>query len=182
MTDRYPQIAACVYQACATYDPYMPALNLETAKSWAAAFRHYQLPIDDLLAAVNKLYRERGNNQRGEQFRVMVGDICQAARAIRQDKFDRQPLAAIENHSAAVDARIEPLIVELAESKTVDRHQGAAYLRRQPNPLTVSCPRCHATIGSRCTSGGLTMQTFHERREILADQRAEEQQQREWAQ
>ncbi len=176
MTDRYPQIAAVIYQACATYDPYMPALNPDTAKSWAEAFRHYRLPVDDLLAAVNKLYRERGNNQRGEQFRIMVGDICQAARGIRQDRFDRQSLAAIENHSAVVDARIEPLIMELAESKNVDGHQGAAYLRRQPNPLIVSCPRCHATIGSRCTSGGLTMQAFHERREILAGERAEEQQ------
>lgn len=176
MTDRYPQIAAAIYQACATYDPYMPALNADTAKSWAQAFRHYQLPVDDLLAAVNKLYRERGNNQRGEQFRIMVGDICQAARGIRQDKFDRQTLAAIENYNAVVDARIEPFIVELADSKTVNRHQGAAYLRRQPNPLIVSCPRCRATIGSRCTSGGLTMQAFHECRETLAGERAEEHQ------
>ena len=81
-------------------------------------------------------------------------------REIRRDRFERQPLADIEAHNDRINARLAPLIYELAESKSVD-HALKPYRRPRHNPLNVSCPYCRATVSRPCTSGSFTMRRYH---------------------
>ena len=87
----YQQIAAAVYQRCNHFDPYLPALSSDLARAWGGLFEKHRLSQDDLLAAVETIYDQHGNG-----YRPMPADIIGAARAIRQDRFQRQPLEHIE--------------------------------------------------------------------------------------
>jgi hypothetical protein len=90
------------------------------------------------------------------------GHIYERVRAIRQDRFQRQPLTDIEAHNDRTDERLAPLILELAEANSVN--QVLTYRRPKHNPLTVACTYCHASIGHHCTSGGHTMRRYHDSR------------------
>jgi len=158
----YPQIAAIVYQACANYDPYLPPLSPDLAQSWGKAFEKYALRLDDLLAAVDRIYAEQIDCQlRGP------GRIVQSAREIRHDHTQREDEAQRRAREDAFDqrvavARAEQLRVEIANTgaaKAVDDDE-PKYTRpsQSDDPavtarvaaLRVRCPHCHANAGQHC--------------------------------
>jgi hypothetical protein len=118
---------------------------------WAAVIG--DLPKDDALRAVIDHRREEPGVW------LEPGHIYQRVRAIRQDRFERQPLADIEAHNDRIDARLAPKIVELAESHSVNRV--LKYRRPKRNALNVPCPYCHASVGRPCTSSTVTMRNYH---------------------
>lgn len=97
----YSQIAAAVYQACCTYDQYLPALSPEVAKSWGKPFEQYKLSVADLLKGVDKVYAEHGSG-----YRPLPYDIVQAARAIRRDRTERESTEEREEREARIDAKV----------------------------------------------------------------------------
>lgn len=77
----YAQIAAAVYQACNSYDPYLPQLSVDMAQAWGRLFEKHKLAPDLLLKAVDRVYGEHGSG-----YRPLPKDIVDAARAIRREK------------------------------------------------------------------------------------------------
>ncbi len=159
MTYNWPQIAAAVYQACIGYDQYLPKLNADVARAWGRVFAFYGLSAEDLLAGVDKLYREKSSG-----FRPLPGDIAASARSIREDRLARLPLPELEAHYQKVVDRIAPRVIELHEARAAKKVE-IKYERPRSNPLNVRCPYCNASIGRPCTSGALPMrqvgQRFH---------------------
>lgn len=102
MTQNYPQIAALVLAKCAAYDPYLTEPTEETARAWAEQFELYQLDLDDLLAAVTKVYSEHGSG-----YRPLPKDFTDAARAIRRERTERESDAEREARQAARDAELD---------------------------------------------------------------------------
>lgn len=96
----YSQIAAAVYQACCTYDQYLPALSPQVATSWGKPFAKYKLSPEDLLDGVDKVYAEHGSG-----YRPLPFDIAMAARAIRAERTERESTAAREKREDRMDAR-----------------------------------------------------------------------------
>jgi hypothetical protein len=158
----HEQIAAGVYQRCNHFDPYLPPLSADLARAWGSLFAKHRLNQDDLLAAVDTVYETHGNG-----YRPMPADIITAAKTLRQDRFQRQPLDDIEAHND----RLVPLVAELAEAaaipnetrtvfSTVHAHSNATVWGPTPrSPLMVRCPWCHASAGQRCFIPG-TRQLF----------------------
>lgn len=97
----YAQIAAAVYQACCTYDQYLPALSPEVAKSWGKPFAQYKLSAEDLLDGVDKVYAEHGSG-----YRPLPYDITMAARAIRRERAERESTEERHEREARLDARV----------------------------------------------------------------------------
>jgi hypothetical protein len=85
MTLNWPQIAAAVYQACTTYDQYLPQLSADVARSWAKTFAYYDLTAATLLAGVDRVYAAHGAG-----YRPLPADIARAARDIRKDRAERE--------------------------------------------------------------------------------------------
>lgn len=77
----YAQIAAAVYQACNHFDPYLPALSADLARAWGRLFETGKFTVDDLLAAVDRVYSEHGSG-----YRPLPKDITDAARLIRDKR------------------------------------------------------------------------------------------------
>ena len=77
----YAQIAAGVYQACNHYDPYLPALSADLARAWGRQFEKYRFTLEDLLAAVDKVYEDHGSG-----YRPLPKDISDAARYLRDKR------------------------------------------------------------------------------------------------
>jgi hypothetical protein len=149
--------AKAVLAKCAANDPWFPQPSEATILAWAEQIALTNLELADLLAGVTAAYRERGSG-----FRPLARDIIAAANAVREDRFQRQPLADIEAHNDQMDERLKSLVFELAEAKSIDR--ALKYHRPKHNPLNVACTYCHASIGHRCTSGGVTMRRYHDSR------------------
>ncbi len=123
------------------------------------------VPKDLALEAVKRHFRERPGVW------LEPGHIVQGARTIHNERLQRESDEMREARQAALDARLAEVIVEVADTTAIpDKFDPAKFKRREPNPLTVSCGYCRAGIGNRCTSGGLTMQAFHDRRIQLAEQ------------
>lgn len=188
-TANYPAIAAGVYQACTTYDQYLPALSEPVARAWAKVFERYALTAEDLVAAVDKLYAERGNG-----FRPLPGDIAAAARAIRSERAEREPDEHRDARQAALDTRhrLEPAapsaprdglsdaasaarleaIRALAAEKAAERAEAEAPAVVGVNPADASCDHCRAAIGAPCVIPGstqrLTQRRYHPSREEKA--------------
>jgi hypothetical protein len=91
----------------------------------------------------------------------MPADIAAAARAIRQDRYDRSDIHQRGAHEAVCDAkaaeRVTALVAELAERKAIpagDRPR--EFVRRSrgelPTPLSVPCPYCHVGPGRWCVA------------------------------
>ena len=77
----YAQIAAAVYQACNHFDPYLPPLSADLARAWGRQFERYQFTVEDLLAAVDKVYEDHGSG-----YRPLPKDISDAARYLRDKR------------------------------------------------------------------------------------------------
>lgn len=138
--------ATAVLAKISAYDPWYAKPSEAIAKAWAEQIALTNLEPADLLAGVTECYRTRGDG-----FRPLPADVIGAAKALRQDRFQRQPLDALEAHNDSLDERLKPRILELAESKTVD--QALKFHRPKHNPLRVGCPHCRAPIGRPCTTG-----------------------------
>lgn len=77
------------------------------------------------------------------------GHIVQRWKDFRRDQIAREPDEMREARQAALDARLVDAVEELAEAKTLPPLK---FVRREgPNPLTVPCPWCKATVGRACT-------------------------------
>jgi hypothetical protein len=145
MNFNYPQIAAAVYQACTTYDQYLPQLSADVAKSWAKVFRHSRLSADDLLAGVDRVYVEHGAG-----YRPLPADIARAGRAIREDRAQREDREQLEQREQAIDARVAEHVAELAAAKELPAD--VKYERPGSNPLLVGCSHCKASRYQPCTT------------------------------
>lgn len=77
----YPQMAALVYGKCAAYDPYLAEPSAETCLAWAEQFALGGFELDDLMAAVTRVYSEHGSG-----YRPLPKDITDAARFIRDKR------------------------------------------------------------------------------------------------
>ncbi|UBV14845.1 hypothetical protein [Mycolicibacterium fortuitum] len=168
----YPAMAAGIYQACTAYDQYLPTLTDPVAMAWAKVFQRYNLGPDELMAAVDKLYAERGSG-----WRPLPGDIAQTARALRTERADSQvtvtpALTGAEEQRAAA-ARLEAMKA-LAAEKALESAEPAAASPAGSNPysavnpLSVSCDHCRAAIGAPCMVAGtnqrLTKTPYHDSR------------------
>ncbi|AMQ67020.1 hypothetical protein SEA_CRACKLEWINK_85 [Mycobacterium phage Cracklewink] len=168
----YPQVATAVYQACANYDQYLPEASKPVMLAWAKVFERYRLTVEDLLAAVDKLYAEHGNG-----WKPLPGDIAQTARALRTERADSQvtvtpALTGAEEQRAAA-ARLEAMKA-LAAEKALESAEPAAASPAGSNPysavnpLSVSCDHCRAAIGAPCMVAGtnqrLTKTPYHDSR------------------
>jgi hypothetical protein len=152
----YQQIAAGVYQACTTYDQFLPPLSADMARSWAKVFAQYNLSPEDLVAGVDKVYAERGDG-----YRPYPADIAAAARAIRQDRYERSDIHQRGAHEAICDAKaaekVTAMVTELAGRKAIPAEdQSREFVRRSrgelPTPLAVPCPYCHVGPGRWCVA------------------------------
>jgi hypothetical protein len=146
MNYNWPQIAAAVYQACIGYDQYLPKLDADVARAWGRVFAFYGLSTEDLLAGVDKLYREKVSG-----FRPLPGDIAAAARGIREDRLARLPLPELDAHYERVMERIAPKVIELPEARPANVQ--IRYRRPKINPMLVPCSHCHAPEGRACRAG-----------------------------
>lgn len=144
-TFNYPQIAGAVYQACTTYDQYLPQLSPDVAKSWAKVFKLSQLSAEDLLAGVDRVYAEFGSG-----YRPLPADIARAGRVIREERAQREGRDQLEAREAAIDARVAEHVAEIAAGK--DLPVDVKFVRPGTNPLLVSCPHCKAPKWAPCTS------------------------------
>lgn len=99
--NNYPQMAALVLAKCAAYDPYLTEPTEETARAWAEQFELYGLGLDDLLAAVTRVYRDNGSG-----YRPLPKDITDAARTIRRDRAERESTAEREAREDRRDAEL----------------------------------------------------------------------------
>ncbi|MCG7592415.1 hypothetical protein [Mycobacterium sp. PSTR-4-N] len=159
----YPQIAAAVYQACTTYDQYLPQLSEDVARAWAKTFARFGLTAEQLIRGVDAVYAERGNG-----YRPLPADIAQAARAIRQDERMREPAAVRDRRMEGLAAKAAEDVVALAERKGVPATT-TTFERRGINPASrVKCPWCHAGPGQPCvipiTHKPLRRRQFHDAR------------------
>lgn len=101
-TKNYPQLAALVLGKCAAYDPYLAEPSAETCLAWAEQFELYDLDQPDLMAAVTRIYRDHGAG-----YRPLPKDICDAARAIRSERTQRETAAERRAREDRQDARLE---------------------------------------------------------------------------
>jgi hypothetical protein len=145
MTFNYPQIAAAVYQACTTYDQYLPQLSADVARSWAKVFAYYNLSPEDALAGVDMVYTDKGAG-----YRPLPADIAKAARSIREDRAQREGTDQLERREQFIDTRVAEQVAELAAAK--DLPADVKYQRPDTNPLLVACPHCKASQYQPCTS------------------------------
>lgn len=138
--------AKAVLAKCAANDPWFPQPSESTVLAWAEHIALANLDADILLEAVTVAY---GGHTNG--FKPLPGDIITAARQIRHDRFQRQPLEVIKANTERIDERLAPFIIELAEAKSIAT--ALKYRRPERNPLRVACPHCRASAGRPCTTG-----------------------------
>lgn len=112
MNANYPQMAALVLAKCAAYDPYLTEPTEETARAWAEQFELYRLKLPDLMAAVTKVY-----SQHGSGYRPLPKDLTDAARAIRQDRTERESDADREARQARRDAELDARTLQSISSR-----------------------------------------------------------------
>ncbi|URM86522.1 hypothetical protein PBI_HILLTOPFARM_81 [Mycobacterium phage Hilltopfarm] len=171
--NQYPPIAMAVYQACLNYDPYLPESREAMVRAWAKVFFRFQLTLNDLTAAVDKLYAERESG-----FKPLPADIANAARALRHDRRQREEVTAAsrpaltdEEAERAARARIEA-IKALAAEKKLELEEKPAQIGSAGsathlggNPLAIACSWCRASAGSPCVSPAtglrLTQTPYH---------------------
>lgn len=84
MTD-YRQTAALALAKCAAYDPWFPKASQAIVDSWGEQIQRYKLELPDVLAGVAKMYSDNGSG-----FRPLPKDLCDAARAVRRDRTERE--------------------------------------------------------------------------------------------
>lgn len=101
MTLNDAQIAAAIYQACTTYDQYLPQLSPEVARSWSKVFCYSGLSTADLLAGVDKVYLDNGSG-----YRPLPADIARAGRVIREDRVQREDRGQLEARQEANSVKV----------------------------------------------------------------------------
>lgn len=138
-----------VLAKCAANDPWFPNPAEATILAWAEQFVVAKIPLDDLLAAVTQVYATNGSG-----FKPLPADIIRAARAMRADRGQRETEEQRRAREARIDARLTPLIAELAEAKSVPDEE-LRYQRPEINPLAVLCPHepCRASVARPCRVG-----------------------------
>lgn len=164
MTFNYPQIAAGVYQACTTYDQYLPQLSEDVARSWAKVFARYGLTAEQLIAGVDLVYSQKGNG-----YRPLPADIAEAARSIRQSAAMKEDPAVADARQRALAAKAADDAAALAERKGIPADGPLKVVRRGVAPeLKVRCPWCRAAVGQPCvvprSNERLTKTRFHDAR------------------
>ncbi|AGM28148.1 hypothetical protein MABM_17510 [Mycobacteroides abscessus] len=90
----YPQMAALVLAKCVAYDPYLTEPTEEMCRAWAEQFELYKLELDDVMAAVTKVY-----SQHGSGYRPLPKDFTDAARARRRDRAEREKAQEIRDEA-----------------------------------------------------------------------------------
>ncbi|MCA9101920.1 MAG: hypothetical protein KDA63_12245 [Planctomycetales bacterium] len=146
-----------VLALCSATDPWFPKPSQATVLAWAEHIDRTNFARDELLEAVRTFYSAGGD------CRPRPGDIINAAKSTRNDRFMRQPLEAIYAHRDAIDERLAGRIEETADTLSLDRAIETKYRRPDMNPLTVPCPYdgCRAIPGKRCTSARQPMNGYH---------------------
>jgi hypothetical protein len=172
MNANYPQIAAAVYQACTTYDQYLPQLSPDLARSWAKVFARFGLTAEQLIKGVDAVYATKGNG-----YRPLPADIAEAARSIRQSEAMAESDAQREARQEALSAKAVEDAAALAERKGIPPAE--KYHRPAPGehgPARVRCPWCHAGPGQPCvvprTNKRLTQTRHHPSRIEAAEANA----------
>ena len=162
---QYAQLATVVYQMCAAFDPYMPALNPDTARAWGTVFERYDLQADDLREAVKRIYAERITTERGERYRVAPADVAFMARKIRQERADKEGDDERDRRAELRDAARAHLLVE------AEPHPAIEPAKWTPDmvvaaPQFTDCGHCHAKAGMPCrrTDGTNMMDGYHQTR------------------
>jgi hypothetical protein len=93
------------------------------------------------------------------------GHIVAGVRAIRHDRYERE---RAEYEREERDTKMALIVAELAEAKSIP-DDPRRYRNRRPGALSIACPWCHATSGTRCTTPGtrtpLTKRLYHPSRE-----------------
>lgn len=111
----WAQVAAAVWQACSHVDPYLPKLSEDMARAWGRQFATAGLEIGDLLAGVDRAYRDNGSG-----FRPLPKDILDAARAARRDRRAAWTDADLAEYEARCDAKAG-VVVTLADVERDER-------------------------------------------------------------
>jgi len=146
MNFNYPQIAAAVYQACTTYDQYLPQLSEDVARAWAKVFQRYGLTVEYLIRGVDAVYATRGNG-----YRPLPADIAEAARSIRQSEAMKESEEKRTARQEALAAKAAEDVDDLAARKGLPAPDSRKFVRRpQPAEMRVKCPWCKAGPGKRC--------------------------------
>lgn len=90
-----------VLAKCAANDPWFPQPAEATILAWAEQFITVKLPVDDLLAAVTRVYATSAAG-----FKPLPADIIRAARAIRADRAERESDAERDARREAFDRKV----------------------------------------------------------------------------
>jgi hypothetical protein len=143
------QAARDVLTKCAAYDPWFPHPTEALILAWAEQIALTNLTRDELLAGVTDCYRTHGAG-----FKPLPADIIGAAKTLRHDHFMRQPLDVIEATTHHTDARLAPIIAELATATSIPDDDGRPRYQRptsaQRSARTVPCPWCKVGAGQPC--------------------------------
>jgi hypothetical protein len=115
--------------------------------AWAVEIEPYNLALEDLLNAVRAYYRDPRDRAIG------IGDLITGARAIRNDRADREPIQSTPPPAALGEAISTSGIGEIRPRITRPSHRPDGTM----NPLSVRCPWCHAGEFRPCKTPGTTV-------------------------
>jgi hypothetical protein len=128
------QVAAAVYQACTTYDQFLPRLSPDVARSWAKVFTYHRLTPDELIAGVDKVYLDHGSG-----YRPLPADIANAARQLRRDRAERETEAERRAREDRIDQRVAQGIATVAAACSIPEHPA----RSEEHTAWPTCQACN---------------------------------------
>lgn len=134
MTLTHAQIAAAIYQACTTYDQYLPQLSPDVARSWAKVFAYYNLDAEDLLAGVDRVYAGQGQG-----YRPLPADVAKAAREIRKERAEREGWTELEARQDANGRKV----ADEAEALAKVLQFGSVKSTKRLEAARDALDRCH---------------------------------------
>jgi len=107
---------------------------LRMARAWGTLFEKHRLSQEDLLAAVETVYDQHGNG-----YRPMAADIIGAARAIRQDRAMREPLAIEAQHDDTErgEGYLAAMLAVAEIGRRIDGDTSWPHRNAPPGPLSV---------------------------------------------
>lgn len=109
ISDKALDAARKVLGKCAANDPWFPQPNDATAYAWGEQFMICNLPVDDLLAGVTRVYASHGSG-----FRPLPADVIAAAREVRRDRAQRRSDEELAGRDAVIDRKAADDVAELA--------------------------------------------------------------------
>jgi hypothetical protein len=137
MTLNDTQVAAAVYQACTTYDQFLPQLSKDVARSWAKVFAYYRLTPDELIAGVDKVYLDHGSG-----YRPLPADIANAARQLRRDRSERESDAERRAREDRIDQRVAQGVAMVAAACSIPEHPA----RSEEHTAWPTCQACNRNL------------------------------------